>query len=229
MREEMEAYMGPKKTLLVDRSKLFREGLKTFLADSPFPAMAEATELREAAAFIKEGLTPDIIILDFMEGHPQDIEAIREIRQLRPDAKIVLLANDISARKLTQALDTGIDACLVKNITSEALIKYLGLVVAGERVFPVELARLLIDGKLDGGRRNGTSSHSGLSQREVEILGCLVNGDPNKVIANRLKITEATVKVHLKGLLRKINVANRTQAAMWAVNNGVDRHCVFDH
>ena len=228
MREEMEAYMGPKKTLLVDRSKLFREGLKTFLADSPFPAMAEATELREAAAFIKEGLTPDIIILDFMEGHPQDIEAIREIRQLRPDAKIVLLANDISARKLTQALDTGIDACLVKNITSEALIKYLGLVVAGERVFPVELARL-IDGKLDGGRRNGTSSHSGLSQREVEILGCLVNGDPNKVIANRLKITEATVKVHLKGLLRKINVANRTQAAMWAVNNGVDRHCVFDH
>ncbi|MDX9860141.1 MAG: response regulator transcription factor [Rhodospirillales bacterium] len=221
--------MARKETFLVDRSKLFREGMKTFLAESPFPAMNEAAELREAAALIKEGLIPDIIILDFMEGSPQDLEAIREIRQLCPDAKIVLLANDVSARKLTQALDTGIDACLVKNITSDALIKYLGLVVAGERVFPVELARLLIDGKLDGGRRISGTSYNGLSQREVEILGCLVNGDPNKVIANRLKITEATVKVHLKGLLRKINVANRTQAAMWAVNNGVDRHCAFDH
>lgn len=221
--------MGRKQTLLVDRSKLFREGVKTFLADSPFPAAGEATELQEAEALIKEGIAPDIIILDFIEGSPQDLEAIRDIRQLRPDAKIVLLANDVSARKLTQALDAGIDACLVKDISSDALIKYLGLVLAGERVFPVELARMLIDGKLEGGWRGSSSSHNGLSRREVEILGCLINGDPNKVIANRLQITEATVKVHLKGLLKKINVANRTQAAMWAVNNGIDRHCAFDH
>lgn len=221
--------MGRMETCLIDRSKLFREGLKNFLADSPFPATSEATELKEAEALIKEGVAPDIIILDFIEGNPRDLDAIREIRGLCPDSKIVLLANDVSARKLTQALNVGIDACLVKNITSDALIQYLGLVVAGERVFPVELAKLLIDGKLDGARGHMSSSHNGLSPREVEILGCLVNGDPNKVIANRLQITEATVKVHLKGLLRKINAANRTQAAMWAVNNGIDRRCSFEH
>lgn len=215
-------------TLLVDRSKLFREGLKTFLADSPFPVAGEATELREAGEMIRNGMAPDLVILDFIEGSPQDLEAIRDIRRSRPDARIVLLANDVSPRKLMQALEVGIDACLVKDISSDALIRYLGLVLAGERVFPVELARMLIDGKIEGGRRGPPSSHGGLSRREVEILGCLVNGDPNKVIANRLQITEATVKVHLKGLLKKINVANRTQAAMWAVNNGIDNHCLFD-
>src|SRR5690606_27993835 len=61
----------------------------------------------------------------------------------------------------------------------------------------------------------------GLSEREMEILRCLVNGDANKVIANRLDITEATVKVHMKSLLRKIKAANRTQAAIWALNQGV--------
>ena len=63
----------------------------------------------------------------------------------------------------------------------------------------------------------------------VQILGCLINGDPNKVIANRLNITEATVKVHLKGILKKINAANRTQAAMWAMRNGVERMSAVEH
>ena len=60
-----------------------------------------------------------------------------------------------------------------------------------------------------------------MSQREVQILRCLLSGDSNKMIANQLSITEATVKVHLKSLLRKINASNRTQAAIWALNNGI--------
>ncbi len=217
--------MDQLEVLLVDRSKLFREGLMTFLVDSPFFVSGEATELLEVRQLVEGGAKPGLIILDFIEGSTRDLDAIRQIRQMLPNVKIVLLANDVSPRKLVQALDVGVDACLIKDISSDALIRYLGLIVAGEKVFPVQLARLLIDGKLDGNSGGRTSAHNRLSQREVEILSCLINGDPNKVIANRLQITEATVKVHLKGLLKKINVANRTQAAMWAVDNGIDRHC----
>jgi two-component system nitrate/nitrite response regulator NarL len=216
-------------TFLVDRSRLFREGLKTFLADSPFPVAGEATELSEALTELRNGSHASLIILDFAEGSPPDLDAIHGIRQAAPEAKVVLLAGEISATKLTQALDAGIDACLVKDISADALIKYLGLVMAGEKVFPVELAKLLIEGKMEPRPRGKISSPNGLSQREIEILGCLINGDPNKVIANRLRITEATVKVHLKGLLKKINAANRTQAAMWAVQNGIERYCAVDH
>ncbi len=215
--------METRGTLLVDRSSLFREGLKAFLAGTRYPAMAEAAELKEAMDLVKEGLAPEIIILDFIESNPHDLKAVCEVRRLHPAGKIVLLANEMSARKLVQALDSGIDACLAHTISTDALLTYLDLVAAGERVLPVHLVRLLIAGVPGGGPIKGPISPAGLSAREIEILGGLVNGEPNKIIALRLGITESTVKVHVKGLLRKIKVANRTQAAIWAINNGIDR------
>ncbi len=76
-------------------------------------------------------------------------------------------------------------------------------------------------GNSEGNAFSGERQNHGLSNREMEILHCLVNGEPNKVIARALGITEATVKVHLKNLLKKINVVNRTQAAVWAIKNGI--------
>jgi len=220
--EDNMAGLETRGTLLVDRSTLFREGLRTFLAGTRYPAMAEAAELREAMDLIREGLAPGIIILDFMENNAYDLKAVREVRRLHPAGKIVLLANELSARKLIQALDSGIDACLAHTISADALLTYLDLVVAGERVMPVDLVRLLLAGNPDGGPPRGPLSPAGLSPREIEILGGLINGEPNKIIALRLGIAESTVKVHLKGLLRKIKVVNRTQAAIWAINNGLD-------
>ncbi len=92
----------------------------------------------------------------------------------------------------------------------------------GEKVFPTHLAALLVNGVANTVPANIPPDNSfGLSEREMQILQCLVQGDSNKLIANRLSITEATVKVHMKSLLRKINVSNRTQAAIWALNNGL--------
>lgn len=210
-------------TLLVDRSTLFREGLRTFLAGTRYPAMAEADELKEAIVLVRQGLAPGIIILDFAEGNAHHLKAVREVRRLHPAGKIVLLANQLTATKLIQALDSGIDACLARTISADTLLTYLDLVAAGERVLPVDLVRLLIAGNPDGGPAKGPLSPAGLTAREIEILGGLINGEPNKTIALRLGITDSTVKVHVKGLLRKINVANRTQAAIWALNNGLER------
>lgn len=216
-------------TLIVEESRLFREGMKRLLAESPYDIQGEADCLEDAAVIITEGFAPTLLLLDFCEDDVEDLDHIRRLRAHVPSARIVILTNDVSTSKLTKALELGCDAYLLKDMSPEALIQSLTLTMLGEKVFPTNLAQLLIEGRL-GASAVPTApvarptAASGLSEREMQILRCLVNGDPNKVIANRLKITEATVKVHLKGLLRKISVSNRTQAAIWAVERGIDKY-----
>src|SRR3546814_6654822 len=94
----------------------------------------------------------------------------------------------------------------------------------GEKVFPTHLATQLVNGTVTTAPVPIPSRNNhGLSEREMQIIQCLVQGESNKMIANRLNIAEATVKVHMKTLLRKINAVNRTQAAIWALDNGITR------
>lgn len=215
-------------TLLVENSRLFREGMKRLLVDSPYDIQGEADCLVDAVAIVNESFSPTLLMLDFREDDVEDSDHMRQLRAGLTNARIVVLTNDVSTSKLTKALELGCDAYLLKDMSPEALIQSLTLTMLGEKVFPTNLAQLLIEGRL-GSNANPmpvvrAASAGGLSEREMQILRCLVNGDPNKVIANRLKITEATVKVHLKGLLRKISVSNRTQAAIWAVERGIDKY-----
>jgi two-component system nitrate/nitrite response regulator NarL len=215
-------------TLIVEGSRLFREGMKRLLADSPYDIQGEADCLEDATALVNEGFSPSLLLLDFREDDVEDCDYIRRVRTSLSSAHIVVLTNDVSTSKLTKALELGCDAYLLKDMSPEALIQSLTLTMLGEKVFPTNLAQLLIEGRLGASAAASPAGRpfaaNGLSEREMQILRCLVNGDPNKVIANRLKITEATVKVHLKGLLRKISVSNRTQAAIWAVERGIDKY-----
>jgi two-component system, NarL family, nitrate/nitrite response regulator NarL len=208
--------------LLIDPNKLFREGLKRLLDDSPFEIVAEASNLREGAAIVETGLQTDLVLLDLVNGGDDEAEAMRRLRRLLPEARIVVLTTELCTRRLTNALGAGADGYLMKDLSSAALAQSLRLVIMGEKVFPTHLAALLISGRVNGNGLEMPISRKGLSPREVQILRCLLNGDSNKMIANHLHITEATVKVHLKSLLRKINASNRTQAAIWALNNGLD-------
>jgi two-component system nitrate/nitrite response regulator NarL len=110
------------------------------------------------------------------------------------------------------------------------MVRSLSLVHGGERVMPRELMQSIAARSQDGRERHtrSTVSRPGSSQapspREAEILQRLLQGHPNKTIALQLGITETTVKVHLKSLLRKVNASNRTQAAVWALNNGYTAH-----
>lgn len=215
-------------TLLVEKSRLFREGMKRLLVESPYDIQAEADCLVDAVSIVKEGCFPALLMLDFNEDDVEDFDHLRDLRACLGNARIVILTNDVSTSKLTKALELGCDAYLLKDMSPEALIQSLTLTMLGEKVFPTNLAQLLIEGRRAANASPApvvrAASAGGLSEREMQILRCLVNGDPNKVIANRLKITEATVKVHLKGLLRKISVSNRTQAAIWAVERGIDKY-----
>ncbi len=209
-------------TLLINPSRLFREGLKTFLCDSTYPVEAEAGDVAKALEMVRTGLRPMLMILDFSADGPTDLDIIKRIREMVPDVKLVLLGNDVSPEKLRLALDAGFDGCTAKDISPKALVHYLDLVMTGERALPADMITTLAAHNDRGSSsRLDTSRLEGLSAREAEILECLVNGDPNKVIARRLNIAEATVKVHLKAILRKINANNRTQAALWAFQRGI--------
>lgn len=214
--------MDATQTMLIDANKLFREGLRRLLDGSPFSIVSEAGNLREAASIVEQSDTPPLLVLvDLATGNEEEAEALRRLRRLLPESRIVVLTSELCTRRLANALEAGADGYLMKDLSSEALTQSLRLAMMGEKVFPTHLAALLINGRVNAPTIEMPVSRKGLSQREVQILRCLLNGDSNKMIANQLNITEATVKVHLKSLLRKINASNRTQAAIWALNNGI--------
>lgn len=208
--------------LLIDANKLFREGLKRLLDNSPFVISAEADTLAEGISALETGIQPKVVLVEFDAGS-DDIALLHTIREKFADIKLVVLAATTrNIHHLARCFEAGADAYLLKNISPDALKQSLKLVLLGEKVFPTRLAALLVSGQVDTHKPATASADlEGLSEREVQILRCLLNGHPNKVIAKKLNITEATVKVHLKGVLKKINAANRTQAAIWALNNGL--------
>jgi two-component system nitrate/nitrite response regulator NarL len=204
---------------LVDPNTLFREGLKHLLADSPFMVTAELGRVPELS-ILSGGPVPDLVLLDLAGAG--ETAALRQLREKLPASRLVALTAELNRERLAATLEAGLDGYLLRDLSPAALVQSLQLVLLGEKVFPTSLAALLVSGftnnavTMPGGDR-------GLSERESQILRFLIHGESNKLIANRLGIAEATVKVHLKTVLRKIGVANRTQAAIWALNNGLDQ------
>jgi two-component system nitrate/nitrite response regulator NarL len=201
------------RTVLIEANRLFREGLKHLLNDTRFEVGSEYNTIDLALAAGEADAAPELVISGQAVKDEADLRAIREAF---PSARIVVLADDLTVDVLRAAMGGGADGFLIKNVSPEALIQSLQLIMLGEKVFPTNLASMLLDMSAIAPQH----SIRGLSPREQEILQALVTGASNKMIAIKLGITEATVKVHLKTLLRKIDVNNRTQAAIWAMNNG---------
>jgi two-component system nitrate/nitrite response regulator NarL len=199
--------MTATRTILIEANRLFRQGLKHLLADTRFAVEAEFSTTEQA---VDGAVASGLVII----GEAGDLE---QLHAAYPEARIVVLASDFAVDALRDAMNAGADGYLMKDVSPEALLQSLELVMMGEKVFPTNLASMLLS--LDS-TQSPMNSIRGLSPREQEILQALVTGASNKLIAIKLGITEATVKVHLKTLLRKIDVNNRTQAAIWAMNNG---------
>lgn len=206
--------------LHIDRNQLFREGLRRILDDSPFYVSYEASSFSEGANQVV-AQKPGIIIID-TNGYGDVLpELMHCARSVAVPPRVVVLTDTVGIPRLATALSAGVDGYLLKDMSADALKQSLRLVLMGEKVFPTDLAHLLINNRFVAQNSGPAERSGGLSDRETEILACLVNGHSNKAIANRLQITEGTVKVHLKGVLKKIRASNRTQAAIWALQNGI--------
>ncbi|WNO54216.1 response regulator transcription factor [Stakelama saccharophila] len=149
---------------------------------------------------------------------------IRGLQARYPGSRIVLLAENFDFDNMVAAFRAGAHGYIVKDIPCESLVGSLQLVALGERVLPGALVDRLPSSPAIGSALPAASGEIQelLSDREIEILRCLVIGYPNKLISRRLDISEATVKVHVKAILRKLKVQNRTQAAIYALHHGID-------
>jgi len=215
--------MASDSVFLIDASRLFREGLRRLFSDSSFAVAHESFSIEDALPFI-ESLQTSLVLVDLSDCGEALTGRIGQIRAAAPRTRIVVLTEAIRVNRLADALSVGVDGYLLKNMSADALHQSLRLVLLGEKVFPTDLAHLLTNGRIVSRSDSGQMGHfNGLSDREMQILGCLLNGAQNKQIAHELKISDGTVKVHLKAILKKIHVQNRTQAAIWALNHGIAR------
>jgi two-component system nitrate/nitrite response regulator NarL len=217
--------MNSKISLIIsDENRLFREGISRILASRKMDIAGETRSLTEALDILRGNQhTVNLLLCDPGTDTKREFEAMEQITREFPGLRIVLLTDRTAAPLLDMAVEAGASGFLPKDISADALGFSLELALLGEEIFPMSHAllepRQVAVIEPSGAWNLGQSRQIMLSARETQILGCLVDGQPNKTIARNLNMAEATVKVHLKALLRKINARNRTQAAIWGMNN----------
>ena len=213
-------------TILLCRNALISIGLKHLLEGTCFSVTGLASD---EASFSDRypNTAPDLFIIDGSDNPGHVIDTARTLKDRHPEARIALIADGFDLPFVRLARGAGVDGFCLSAGGREVLIKALELVMLGEAVLPTSVMALLLDlapinteqmsQDKDGvGLEWSDPQLRKLSTRESQILNCLTEGAPNKVIARKLDVAEATVKVHIKAILRKIGATNRTQAAMWA-------------
>jgi two-component system nitrate/nitrite response regulator NarL len=214
-------------TVVAGSSTLLREGLCRILAGAGFRIGGSVARIEE---LLPISLPPDqsvSLVIAAGDDHQGAVGQIEIFRQQRPEARVAVLVNQCDLADTVAAYRAGVNAYLV-NPTCDAFIKCLELVMLGESMFPAEVLNLLHDRQAGpqvdsfSGTPSSVRESNGnprFSDREEIILRYLIEGLSNKVIARKLEIADATVKAHIKSIFRKIRAENRTQAAIWAMNN----------
>ncbi len=208
--------------VLADASRLFREGLKRIIGNDKYEIVGEFASVSEASAqFDLTNYNVRMLICDPATNPAAEFATLKALKERMPTLSIIILTDVLASNFLGSALASGADSYLPKTISSDALRYSMEIVLLEEEIFPT-LVRVLCECALDTTPPQQAVSEAPvppLSLREAQILRCLMNGTSNKGIARELNMAEATVKVHLKSLLRKLNASNRTQAAIRGVND----------
>jgi two-component system nitrate/nitrite response regulator NarL len=207
--------------LLVSRSRLLREALRLLLKDAGFEIVGEASAASDALHLLNTQLQPDLVLIDFdvaqEDGRFPDL-------QWGGNGKLVGLTHASQLHCICREHFDAMHGLVTYDVSVETLVQSLHLIQGGERIFPrsfLEMVKKRSESRESKG--NGTDA---LSPREVDIMRHLARGSSNKSIAEALGIAETTVKVHLKGVLRKIGVPNRTKAALWAERTGFEERII---
>jgi two-component system nitrate/nitrite response regulator NarL len=206
------------RVLIVDDHPLFRKGLAQLLQMIPaFNLVGEATGGVEGLSLARE-LEPDLMLLDLNMRDMSGIDVLRALRVAQLDTRAVVITVSDRAADLVAALQAGADGYLLKDMEPEAMLDALRDAAAGRIVVSEQLTHLLA-AALRGGVRPATAAAAGLTEQELRILEKIAAGLSNKLIARELDIAEGTVKVHVKHILRKLELRSRVEAAVWAVGH----------
>ena len=202
------------KVFIVDDHAVFREGLKTvLLRDSEIEIVGEAGDGSEAVSRVPQ-LQPDVVLMDIHMPY-NGLRSTVEILQTVPDAKILMLTVSENEEDLHEAIKAGARGYLLKGMGIDELISAVRSVAAGAAVFTPGMAeKLLADFGSD--TKKEADENVSLTDREIEILRMGADGASNKEIAYRLNLSEPTIKNHLRNILGKLHLKNRSQAAVYA-------------
>lgn len=206
--------------LLIDDHALFRKGLASLLERRDIQVAAVA-DGKEGLRVAKE-TAPDIILLDLRMPQMDGLEILRLLRREGIKAPVVMVTTSQDEQDLVAALRTGAQGYLLKDIEPDELVAALNQVLTGETVVSRQLTGMLAR-YVRGAVPQPATPLSDLTPREREILEHLAEGQSNKVIARALAITDGTVKLHVKSILRKLRVNSRVEAAVLAVEQGLTR------
>jgi DNA-binding NarL/FixJ family response regulator len=202
---------GSIRILVVDDHSLVREGIATFIAgQTDMRLVAEASNGREAIHQFREH-RPDVTLMDLQMPEMNGLDAILAIRSEFSEARIIVLTTYRGDAQVLRALKAGARAYLLKGLLRKELLETIRAVHAGEKRVPPDVASQLAEHAAD----------DALTLREIDVLRLLAGGNANKLIADRLSITEDTVKGHVKNILSKLGANDRTHAVAIALKRGI--------
>ncbi|MGH8171553.1 MAG: response regulator [Rhodanobacteraceae bacterium] len=207
------------RVVIADDHILVRQGIRAFLETHADLSIVGEAEDAEGAVRVCAAEKPDVALVDLvMPGGGS--EATRSIRAASPTTQVVLLTSFEDAQQIVAAVQAGALSCLLKDVDADALADALRKAASGEAVLHPRVAARLMDA-LRRGPAPGSEVLESLSQREREVLALIAEGLSNQLIAERLGIGEKTVKTHVSNVLGKLNVSDRTQAAVYAWKSGL--------
>lgn len=200
--------------MIIDDHPLFRKGVSQIISDDPnFEVVGEAASGQEGLDLAEE-LQPDLVLLDLNMKGMDGLETLRRFKQTDLLARYVILTVSDSEDDLMEALKSGADGYLLKDMEPEDLRANLMKASVGVTVLQDSLTEVLKKALTEPDSKVSVAD-AGLTDRENEILDCLAEGMNNKNIARKLGISDTTVKVHIKNILRKLNLTSRLEAAVW--------------
>ncbi|MBN8767245.1 MAG: two-component system response regulator NarL [Thiobacillus sp.] len=201
--------------LVVDDHPLFRKGVIQLIQAAPeFRFVGEAPSGGEGIQ-LALNLHPDMILLDLNMKDMSGIDVLKAIKDEGLDSRVIMLTVSDQAEDLMAALQAGADGYLLKDMEPEDLMRQLADAAHGKITISERLTQLLV-ASLREKSRPANLTEAGLTEQEHRILDQLVDGKSNKLIAREMNIAEGTVKVHVKHLLKKLNLRSRVEAAVWA-------------
>ena len=218
---------APIRVLIVDDHAMVRRGMRDFLElQDDIEIVGEAVDggdaIEQAGA-----LRPDIVVMDLMMPGIDGIEATARIRADLPEVEVIALTSFVEEARVLAAIEAGAAGFLLKDAEADELAAAIRAAAAGEVHLDPAIAGIVARRMRAGHADTAAGQHvdgiSSLTQRERDVLVCVAQGLPNRAIADRLGITERTARTHVSNILAKLGLASRTQAALFAVQNGLDQ------
>jgi NarL family two-component system response regulator LiaR len=202
--------------LIADDHPFVRHGLRTYLETlDDLEVVGEASDGAEAVALVGQ-LLPEVVLMDLVMPELDGVEATRAIRAASPSTKVIVLTSFDDDEKVFPAIKAGAAGYLLKDVRPAELAEAVRKASRGEALLAPSVAARLMQ-EVSGER----PPSAGLTERELEVLRLIARGMSNKLIAHELVVSEKTVKTHVSNILAKLHLADRTQAALYAVREGL--------